>query len=257
MNQAQCIFNRALNAAVIPVAGGSLQSSSITLSAHSGLPMPLRIELSRDGNELFGSLSSDFTGRFDFFRAASADALISRLEAEFAAPLNSVCRLKIILSGKPQAAGSWVNAGLIDEEHAEFRVVAGPVAQLLELACRETVEAVFSGKTNFAQLCVRTEPQHSNDTVWINVSSYRSGDQQLVFQAETNDRDLMVGCPPSFYLQAQDPEEMVASIMEYLSLVCIEAQAARVLLRGVADCDREGDSQGLCIKDREIFDLPV
>lgn len=254
MNEAQSLFKRTAQTVVNTFARDTfLTSVCMTVSARFGLGPALQINLTREGDRLLACYGTAFTGSIGCFAASTPDELIATLNAEFIPALEKVSDSKIVVSGCLADTRQYMAACIGSESNPELSCISESVGRMLDAAARATLASVFADGQNFAQMSVTATAYRSADPTWVNVHRC-DNDGTTSYCAETNDRDYMVGCPPSFYAEG-DEQELLAAIMRFLTEEYLGADSVKVVVRGTAEL--EGDSREGELKPRVIHEIPV
>jgi hypothetical protein len=128
-------------------------------------------------------------------------------------------------------------------------ISADAVSRLFDNAAIEAIEFVAPTVGRSAQICARGP----KGPVWVNIDHYEGKDGAYI-SAETNDRDFMVGYPPSFWKHSKDPAEIKDAVVAFFTekFAGVTDVTVQVFRRegSISEPVREGNSQTIELSDK-------
>lgn len=178
-------------------------------------------------------------GAVDTFDNVDPAQLVATVCGEVQAALSEtdLTGLSAVLSAQPVNPEQFLPVGkMVDSAPDQVYCMSDDMAAFLRAAIERTVnEAAGSGSCS-----LRVTTPGMLWPVWICVDVAGGS-----YSASTNDIELMVPCPPSFYTQQQTAAAIVARALQFLAEEFVDAPTTSILIRraGVQP-NLTGDSAG-------------
>ncbi|MBY0548615.1 MAG: hypothetical protein K2W95_15195 [Candidatus Obscuribacterales bacterium] len=207
--------------------GDTVRSTRVELAAPNlGFALQLSFALkAQTFTATLGTVAG--VGPVDSYESADPAKLLDIVYGEVDAALAhaDLSGLTAILSAQPVDPAQFLPvAKMVDSAPGEVRCMSEEMICFLTAAIQQTVTSARVRGT----CSLRVTAPGKTWPVWICVDV---ADDESNFTASTNDVDLMVPCPPSFFSTQTSASAIVAQIMRFLAEEFIDAADTSVLIR--------------------------